>query len=267
MENSKKDKIKKVKQFGFYSKGLVYALIGILAAMVAFGLGGDIKGTSGVIQFLHDLPGGVILTTIVALGLFAYSLWRFFEAAVDPSAGEDKRRIGDRIQFAYSGIFHAVIAFSFAQPLLSNGGSADGDSQKAALGQLLNKEWGIWAIWIIAIGMGLSAIWQCYLGFSGKYMKQIDEHPDNKHEYTLVKRSGRFGYLARGVVFGIISFFLIRVSLAHNASEFKGTEGALQYLLSKPYGSFLMGAVALGMLGYGIFCFMVARHSDISQLD
>ena len=83
----------------------------------------------------------------------------------------------------------------------------------------------------------------------------------------MVKQSGRFGYIARGVVFGIISFFLIRVSLAHNASEFKGTEGALQYLLSKPYGSFLMGAVALGMLGYGIFCFMVARHSDLSNLD
>lgn len=143
MENSKKDKIKKVKQFGFYSKGLVYALMGILAAMVAFGFGGDIKGKSGIVQFLHDLPGGVILTTIVALGLLAYSLWRFYEAAVDPRGEDDKKRIGSRIQFAYSGIFYAVIAFSFAQPLLSNGGSSDGDSKKVALGNLLDKEWGI----------------------------------------------------------------------------------------------------------------------------
>ncbi len=266
MENSSKDKIKKVKQFGFYSKGLVYALMGILAAIVAFGLGGDIKGKSGVVQFLDDLPGGVILTSIVALGLFAYSLWRFYEAAFDPH-DEDGKRIGPRIQFAYSGIFYAVIAFSFAQPLLSNRGSSDDDSKKAALSQLLEKEWGIWAVWIIAIAMGLNAIWQCYLGFSGKYMKQIDENLDNKQELALVKRSGRFGYLARGVVFGIISFFLIRVSLAHNANAFKGTEGALQYLLSIPYGRFLMGAVALGLIGFGIFCFMVARHSDISDLD
>jgi len=268
MKKSRKDKIKKVKQFGFYTKGLVYALIGILAAMVAFGLGGDIKGKSGVVQFLHDLPGGVILTTIVALGLLAYSLWRFYEAAVDPSGGEGEIRIGFRIQCAYSGIFYAVIAFSFAQPLLSNGGSSDDDdSKKAALVQLLDKEWGIWAIWIIAIGMGLNAIWQCYLGFSGKYMKQIDEHLDNKNEYKIVKQSGKFGYIARGVVFGIISFFIIKVCLAHNANAFKGTEAALEYLLSIPYGSILMGAVALGMLGFGIFCFMVARHSDISDLD
>jgi hypothetical protein len=266
MEKSKKDKIKKVKQFGFYSKGLVYSLIGILSAMVAFGLGGDIKGKSGIVQFLHELPGGVILTTIVALGLLAYSLWRFYEAAVDPSGGEDEKRIGTRIQFAYSGIFYAFIAFSFAKPLFSKGGSSDDDTKKAALSQLQDKEWGIWGIWIIGIGMALSAIWQFYLGISGKFMRQIDQNPDSKNELTVVKQIGRYGYMARGAVFGIISFFIIRVSLASNASAFKGTEGALQYLLSLPYGNLFMGTVALGTLGFGIFCFMVARHSDSSDL-
>lgn len=266
MDDSSKNKLKKLKQFGFYSKGLIYALIGILAAMVAFGLGGDIKGKSGIVQFLHELPGGIILTTIGALGLLAYSLWQFYESAVDPSGGEDEKRISTRIQFAYSGIFYAFIAFSFAKPLFSNGGSSDDDTKKAALSQLQEKEWGIWVIWIIGIGMALSAIWQFYLGISCKFMRQIDENPDSKNELTVVKQIGRYGYMARGVVFGIISFFIIRVSLASNASAFKGTEGALQYLLSLPYGNLLMGAVALGMLGFGIFCFMVARHSDSSDL-
>jgi hypothetical protein len=266
MEDSSKNKLKKLKQFGFYSKGLIYALIGILAVMVAFGLGGDIKGKSGIVQFLHELPGGVILTTVVALGLLAYSLWQFYEAAVEPSGGEDVKRIGPRIQFAYSGIFYAFIAFSFAQPLFNKEVSSDGDTKKVALSQLLDKEWGIWAIWIIGMGMALSSIWQFYLGISGKFMKQIDENPDGKNEFKMVKQTGRYGYIARGMVFGIISFFIIRVSLASNASALKGTEGALQYLLSLPYGNFLMGAVALGMLGFGIFCFMVARHSNSNDL-
>ena len=59
----------------------------------------------------------------------------------------------------------------------------------------------------------------------------------------------------------------IQVCLAQNANELKGTEGAFHYLLSLPYGSFLMGTVALGMLGFGVFCLMVARHSDISKLE
>lgn len=267
MQNSNKDKVKKVKQFGYYSKGLVYALIGILAAMAAFGLGGDIKGKSGIVRFLQELPGGVILTSIVALGLLAYSLWRFYEAAVDPNGDEGKKRIASRLKYAYSGIFYAFIAFSFAKPLFGSGGSSGDDSKKAALSMLLEKEWGIWVIWIIAIGSGINAIWQGYIGFSGKYMKKINENPENNKEYQLVKRLGKYGYIARGVVFGVISFFIIKVSLAHDSNALKGTEGALQYLLSLPYGNFLMGAVALGMLGYGIFCFMVARHSDISEID
>lgn len=267
MEDSKKNKVKKVKQFGYYSKGLVYALIGILAAMAAFGLGGDIKGKSGIVQFLQELPGGLVLTTTVALGLLAYSLWRFYEAAIDPNGEGGDKRIASRLKYAYSGIFYALIAFSFAKPLFSDSSSTGDDSKKAALAMLLEKEWGVWVVWIIAIGTGLNAIWQVYLGFSGKYMKKLDEHPENNNEYQVVKRSGKFGYIARGIVFGIISFFIIKVSLAHDSNELKGTEGALQYLLSLPYGKFLMGAVALGMLGYGIFCIMVARHSDISEID
>lgn len=267
MANLDKDKVNKVKQFGFYSKGLVYALMGILAAMAAFGLGADIKGKSGIVQFLHGLPGGKLLTAIVALGLLAYTLWRFYQAVFDPGKETKKERIGARLQFAYSGIFYAVIAFSFAQPILSGQSSSDDNSKKAMLGNLLDKEWGIWVIWAIGIAMAANAIWQCYLGFSGKYMKQVDENPDNKHEYALVKRSGRYGYIARGVVFGIISFFVINVCLAHNANAYKDTEGALQYLLSVSYGPFLMGAVALGMLAYGIFCFMVARHSDLTKVS
>lgn len=267
MENSKKDKIKKVKQFGFYSKGIVYSLIGILAALVAFNLGGDIKDTAGIADYLYDLPGGVVLTAIIALGLVAHGLWRFYEAAVDPHAEADKTRIGPRIQFAYSGFFYAAIGFSFAKPLLNISSSSEGESQQAALAMLLEKDWGIWAVWILAIGMAGNAIWQFYLGISGEFMIQIDENPDSKNEYNLVKRSGRYGYVARGVVFGVISYFLVRVSLAQNANELEDTEGAFQYLLNLPYGSFLMGAVALGMLGFGIFCIMVARHSDISGMD
>ncbi|MEP0713490.1 DUF1206 domain-containing protein [Algoriphagus sp.] len=267
MDNSKKDKLKKVKQFGYYSKGLVYGLIGLLAAMVASGLGGEIKGKLGIAQFLYDLPGGIFLTSIVALGLVAHGVWRFYESAVDPNGEGDKTRIGPRIQFAYSGIFYTVIGFSFAQPLFNNVGSSEGSSQKAALSMLLEKDWGIWVVWGIALGMAGNALWQFYLGISAKFMVLIDKNPDNTKEYKLVKRSGRYGYIARGVVFGVISFFLVKVCIAHNASELRDTEGAFQYLLSLPYGSILMGAVALGMMGFGIFSFMVARHASRKEID
>ncbi|MGA9590924.1 MAG: DUF1206 domain-containing protein, partial [Salegentibacter sp.] len=77
--NSKTGKIAKVRSAGFFTKGLVYFLIGALTFMAALGLGGDISSKDGVISFLLQLPLGKILVGIVALGLFAYSLWRLYQ--------------------------------------------------------------------------------------------------------------------------------------------------------------------------------------------
>ncbi len=269
--SSHSDKINLVRQIGFYAKGLVYGLIGALAAMAAFGLGGDIKGRKGIVNFLMELPAGKLLVGLVALGLLAYSLWRFYEMVEDPDGNGQKHRWATRLRYLYSGLLYAAIALSFASPLLGNLGSSGGSSQgggkkKAMLAEMLEKDWGVWVIGAIALIVAGQAVWQFYRGYSGKYMKKIDSTPANRHEYELVRKSGKFGYMARGVVFGILSFFLVKVILDHNANAYKGTEGAFQYLLSLDYGSILMGAVALGLLGYGIFCILVARHSNLTRV-
>lgn len=267
MQDSHKDKVKKLRQAGFYAKGIVYALIGTLTAMAALGLGGGIEDRSGIMNFLKGLPAGSVLVALIAVGLLAFGLWRFYEAIEDPNADGDEKRPGKRIIYIFSGLTYSAIAYSFAKPLFGNGGgSGGGDTKKAALAELLDKSWGVWVIAAIAVIMAIMAVYQFYRGYSGKYMAMVDEHPDNKQEYQLVKRSGKFGYMARGVIFGIFTFFLIKVIADHNADAYEGTKGAFQYLLSFDYGAILMGAVALGFIGYGIFCILVARHANLTSI-
>ena len=266
------DKINTIRRAGFYAKGLVYTLIGALAAMAAFNLGGEISGRSGIVEFLQELPAGILLVGVVAVGLLAYSVWRFYEAIFDPQANaSDGNRTDKRFTYAYSGLVYLFVAYSFAQPVVDaifgGGGSSGKSTKKAALAGLLDTEWGLWAVAVIGIALVIMALRQFYRGYRGKYMKKIDDHPGDQREYQLVKKSGKIGYLARGVVFGILAFFVFQVMAAHNADEFKGTEGALRFLLEQPYGPILMGAVAMGLLGYGIFCFMVAWHSNMTNLD
>ncbi|MFZ0489669.1 MAG: DUF1206 domain-containing protein [Salegentibacter sp.] len=278
--NSKTGKIAKVRSAGFFTKGLVYFLIGALTFMAALGLGGDISSKDGVISFLLQLPLGKILVGIVALGLFAYSLWRLYQIFREPidqngKTKENFRKGFKKFRYFYSGILYAFIAYSFAKPLIqsfakqaqSSGGSGDNETQKAALGELLSHSWGPALIWIAAIIVAGQALRQFYLAYTAQFMKKIDNYPNIKHEYDLIRNAGRIGYSARGVVFGVLSFFLVKVILQHNANAYKGTEGALQYLLSYSYGSFLLAAVALGLIGYGIFNMMVARHANFTTLN
>lgn len=268
--------VAKVRSAGFFTKGLVYLLIGSLTFFAAFDQGGDISSTNGAIKYLLTFSFGRLLAALIALGLIAYTLWRLYQTFFLPKTLFSDKGIKSgfkRLRFFYSGIFYGLIAYSFLEPLIeSYTKSKTGDSnndfeEKAALWELLSSDWGKAVIWLLAAIVAGQALWQFKIAKSGSFMKKIDNYPEVRHEYDFIRRAGKWGYIARGVVFGIISFFLVKVILQHNANIYKGTEDALQYLLSFSYGSFLLGAVALGLFGYGIFHIMVARHANLTTLQ
>lgn len=274
----REEHIAKVRSAGFFTKGVVYLLVGALTLMAALGLGGDIASRDGVVSFLLALPAGKLLGGLVALGLIAYSLWRLSQVFLRPKKKGKKpdgvKSFFTRFRFLYSSLLYGFIAYSFGKPLVldifghENPSTGKGDDQKeAALGELLTHDWGKFLIWALAAIVAIQAIWQFRLAYNAHFMKKIDHTPNVKHEYELIRKSGRFGYAARGVVFSIISFFLVQVILNHNAKVYKGTEGALQYLLSFSYGSWLLAITALGLAGYGLFNVMVARHADYTRIQ
>lgn len=275
--NPDKGRVAKLRSAGFFTKGLVYALIGVLTFMAAISQGGNITSTRNVVHFLLKLPLGQYLGALVALGLSAYILWRIYQMLFLPGKTGPKsvKNSFKRFRFLYSGIFYAIVAYSFAKPLLkgfhqtqsTENSSGEGVKEKAALWELLSTDYGKLLIWILAAVVAGQALWQFKLAYEGKFMKKIDHYPDIKHEYDLIKKMGKLGYSARGVVFGIISFFLVKVILQHNANAYKGTEAAMQYLLSFSYGSILLGLTALGLICYGAFNMMVARHASLTTIN
>lgn len=276
-EEPKEEHIAKVRSAGFFTKGVVYLLIGTLTFMAAIGLQGDITSKDGVVKFLLSLPAGKFLGALVAVGLFAYALWRLSQVFYRPKKNGKKpdgvKNFFTRMRFFYSALLYGYIAYSFGKPLISalsgtqsSGTGGENQQQKAALWELLTHDWGKILIWVIALIVAIQALWQFKLAYTARFMKKIDHYPDVRHEYDFIRKSGRFGYAARGLVFGIISFFLIQVILHHNASAYKGAEGALQYLLSFSYGSVLLAVTALGLAGYGVFNIMVARHADYTKI-
>ncbi|MEP6261364.1 MAG: DUF1206 domain-containing protein [Gillisia sp.] len=270
-------KIAKIRSAGFFTKGIVYVLLGSLTFMAAFDLGGDISSTNNVIKFLLELPLGKALVGVIALGLFAYSIWRFYQTIKFPEGNGDDEKVKTgfkRVRYFYSGVFYALIAYAFAKPLinvLTQSSEKDVETgrgdEKAALWELLSLDWGKALIWALAILVAGQALQQFYIAYKGKFMKKIDNYPAVKFEYDFIRRAGRLGYISRGMVFGVLAFFLIKVILTHNANEYKGTEGALAYFLSFSYGPILLGAVALGLTAYGIFHVMVARHANLTRLS
>jgi hypothetical protein len=68
---------------------------------------------------------------------------------------------------------------------------------------------------------------------------------------------------ARGLVFGTIGFFLIRAALHYDASEAKGLAEALRTMASRSSPPWLLGAVAVGLVSYGLYELFEARYRRI----
>ena len=75
--------VERLARFGYAAKGAVYIVVGLLAAMAAFGMGGKTTDTRGALATIVTQPFGRVLLGAVAVGLVGYALWRFVQAGVD----------------------------------------------------------------------------------------------------------------------------------------------------------------------------------------
>ena len=255
--------VERLARFGYAAKGVVYGIVGLLAAQAAFGTGGKTTDTKGALKEIVTQPFGKVLLGVVAIGLFGYVLWQFVQAIKDPEdKGTDTKGILQRIGYAISGIIYAGLALSAVRIILgSPSGNSNSTQDWTAL--LLSQPFGQWLVGTVGafiVGLGF---YQFYKAFTTKFRKEFNLSQLSDTEQKSVKAISRFGLAARGVVFCIIGFFLIQAARQSDASQAQGLGEALQTLAQQPYGAWLLGIVALGLIAYGIYMVMQARYRRI----
>lgn len=254
---------------GLTAKGVVYCLVGILAFMAAFELGKNSTqsaGKQGVFQFIQEQPFGKWLLAIVALGLVCYTIWRFIQGIKDTeNKGDDAKGIAVRMRYVFSGLVYGALAYLAANMVLgnSNGNGGGSNSRETLASELLHQPFGQWLVGIVAVITMLTGIYQVYYALSDKYKKNVHA-AGMKHEIEeKMVRMGKIGYIARGVVWLVIGYLFLKAALQSDAQEAGGSADAFHFLENATYGSYLLGAVAIGLIFYGIFMFMRAKYQPI----
>jgi hypothetical protein len=256
--------IEKLARFGYISKGIVYSIVGLLAAQVAFGSGGRTTDTQGALHTIVAQPFGKFLLALVAIGLIGYVILRFVQAIKDPeNKGTDAKGIAQRIGYAINGFVYAGLAWTAVQIILGSGNTGGSNSTQDWTAQLLSQPFGQWLVGTIGaftIGLGF---YEFYEAFSAKFRRHLNLTELDDSERKLVMGISRFGLIARGIVFCIIGWFLIQAATLSDASKAGGLDLALQTLAQQPYGPWLLGIVALGLIAYGIYMVIQARYRHV----
>jgi hypothetical protein len=248
-------------RFGIISKGIVYCLIGILTTMAALGLRGENASKDEAFKVIYDQPLGKILLIIIACGLFGYVTWRFFQSVYDIDyKGTDAKARFVRVGYGFSAVVYLGLGIYALKLALGGPGGSGDDSQQFFISKILTYPAGDWAIGIAALLTIGNGFRQIYKSVSGNFMKNVQFNHDRNAE--LFKKAGVVGYFARGIVLVIIGYFFLRAALHHNPGEAIGTKEAFAFLEHR-FGTLLMGLVALGLLGYGVFMFVKGRYQRI----
>src|SRR5579875_2589073 len=234
---------------GYAAKGVVYLIIGALAAEAAIGAGGATTSRTGALHAIYDQPFGKFLLAIVAVGLIGYAVWSIVRAIVDPEGeGTDAKGLASRVGFGVIAVSYAITAFAALKLVIgeSGGSAGSGGSAQGWTGRLLQLPFGpalVVIIGVIVVGVALSLAYKAY---SGKFQKRLDLSRLGATGTQWVTTLGWLGYAALGVVFTIIGIFLVVAALRHNPGETKGLGGALSELARQPYGHVALGIVAVG---------------------
>lgn len=256
--------VERLARFGYAARGVVYAVIGLLAVQTAF----SGRGSQDLAQ--QATPQGALrqiaeqsrlLLVLVAIGLAGYALWRFLQGGLDTeNKGSDPKGLVKRGSMVASGIVYASLAIVAAR-LASGTGGAGGNQGFTA--DLMSKPFGRWLVILAGIAVIVSGCYELYDAWSKKFRNRLKLQEMSADEERLATRTGQAGLAARGIVFLLSGWFLIQAGLRYDPSQAQGLGGALEALARQPSGPWLLGIVALGLIAYGAYSFLQARYRRI----
>ena len=258
MDNS----IKNVAKLGYAAKGTVYALVGTLTFGGAIGLGRRSEGKLGVLKFLQHQPFGNVLLGIVALGLLCYSFWRFFQSLSDPeNIGSEAKGIAKRAGFFLSGVVYLGLGvFAIVQIFSQGGNNTTGNSS------LIPTEYLDYAFYTIAAALAIKAIFQLVKVYKGAFLEKFQlDSLSNINTRRTIKYLGYAGMISRAIVIGIVSYVFFIAADTANKGDMRGTSDAFSFLRQNSEGPWLVGAVALGLICYGAYMFIMAKYRSFDD--
>jgi hypothetical protein len=251
---------------GHVAKGVVYGLVGLLALGAAAGLGGRATGGEGALQTLADGPLGQFLLALIALGLLGYVVWRLAEAIWDADhVGSDPKGIAKRVGYLGSAAVYAALCATAARLALGTGGQG-GNQQQELSAWLLSKPFGQVMLALVGIAVIVVGLSEFYRVYTKSYLKNYNHARLTPEEARRVKTVSELGLVAHGVVLSMIGGFVLTAALNADPRQAGGLGESLQTLASQPFGPWLLGALAIGLLCYGAYCLFLASFKAFPQV-
>jgi hypothetical protein len=253
---------------GWFAKGVVYVVAGVLALVIAAKASGwssaatasnNEASPTGALKTIAQMSGGALLMWILAGGMLVYAAWRVVSALLP--GGTDAKASVKRIGYLVSAVIY--ITFAITAISLARGGRADpnGNAKVTSLSDRVMANSGgrllIGVVGAITIAVGL---YRLVKGVRGDVTDELDLSALSPQRRRWTERLGAVGEIGRGIGIGLIGFFLLRAAITYDAAQATGLDGALRRLATESWGVVVVVVIGVGFAAYGLFCLATFTH-------
>ena len=246
--------IKRVAQYGLFSKGIVYIFFSLVLLMAIYGHTQHKVDLYNILDniLLFDWYGPLVVM-ILGTGLISYASWKFFQMFFN-TEGLEKNRTGYFIRASWIGplIFHLGFGLHVWQRIF-RWMNHEPIVQSTAINTSVYDSTGRLILIALTIMFLANAGTLFYLAFTGKCRLMLTGSNFFADEPKLAFLTGFLGYFFYGLALLIISILFIMALIFYNSDYAEGTDSMLDILRQHRLGRISLLVIAFGTACYGTY--------------
>ena len=123
---------------------------------------------------------------------------------------------------------------------------------------LMKAPFGMFLLIAIGAGIAITGIVFAVRGFRQTFKKDLSLS-SNQAVRKFQLGVGVVGYIAKGIALFLVGLLVVIATVRAQPEQSTGLDGSLKALKEQPYGPYLLAAVAVGLIAYGLFLMVKAR--------
>ena len=254
-------------RLGHLSSGIVYVAVGLVTLGAALTTRIPARSAEGALRHMFQGSLGTLALVGIGLGLIVDAAWQAVRAITDADlAGRGLRGIAERIGWVFAGLVHLGLGVGAIRIAF---GVHQVGAERQARGWTtfgLSLPFGRWLVAAAAITTIAVALVMVVRAGVGEVDSRIDWHRMSPGARMLARAHGRFGLVARALVYVVIGGFLLRAALESSAQQTRGVAGAFRAIRAEPYGWPILAFIALGFIANGVLEFVRVRYRSTPVL-
>lgn len=245
-------------RLGLVVYGVVHLLVAYTALRLALGDRSGSASQQGALSTLAQSGLGTTGLVVVALGFGALVVWMAVEAVRGHRDEDGMKRWAKRASSAGRAVVYATLGVTATRKALGEQSGGGGTDTMTA--QVMSATGGRYLVGAVGLGVVAVGAYVAYHGIAERFVKRLDSGASQRDRRSLIIVLGKAGHVAKGLALGVIGALFVAAAVQFEPQKSGGLDQALNTLLRQPFGPYLVGAVAVGLIAFGLYCFAWARH-------